>query len=158
MLQFNQKIILGDQSVYSEVTLTLEQRVKARLRVTLDNGEDAGFFVERGSVLRDGDCLQAESGEIVVIRPAKESVSTVYVDDLLALSRACYHLGNRHVALQINKEFVRYQHDHVLDEMLVGLGLHPVSEMAPFEPEPGAYGDHGHASAHSHEKGHSHAK
>ena len=67
------------------------------------------------------------------------------------MARACYHLGNRHVALQIEEGICRYQHDHVLDDMVRGLGIEVSVELAPFDPEPGAYGGHasgGHHHAH----------
>ena len=69
-----------------------------------------------------------------------EAVSTVNADDPKALARAAYHLGNRHVAVQVGDGWLRYLADHVLDDMLRGLGLEPKSERAPFEPESGAYG------------------
>ena len=65
------------------------------------------------------------------------------------MARACYHLGNRHVALQIGEGWVRYQHDHVFDAMVTGLGLNVIVEQAPFEPEAGAYSQ-GHAHHHDH--------
>jgi urease accessory protein len=135
------------ESVLSTLTLTRDQRIRSRLKVTLDNGIEAGLFLARGSVLQQDSRLQADSGEVIRIVAASESVSTVTVDDALLLARACYHLGNRHVALQISAGFIRYQHDHVLDDMLRGLGLSVSVEMAPFEPESGAYGDH--ASSHN---------
>ena len=158
MLKFNQ-IIDDSPTISSSLTLPLEQRVKSRLKVTLDNGESAGLFLPRGSQLKDGDRIRAESGEVVLIKAAQELVSTVYVDDALSMARACYHLGNRHVPLQIEADFVRYQHDHVLDDMLRGLGMQVYLEQAPFEPEPGAYEahSHGHNHAHQHEDTHEHA-
>ncbi len=138
-----------------QVTLDLEQRVRSRLRVQLDDGRDAGLFLPRGLQLRGGDCLRAESGEIIRVHAADEPVSSVYCDDPLLLARACYHLGNRHVPLQIGPGFLRYQHDHVLDDMLRGLGLEPRFEQAAFDPEPGAYGS-GHAHQHGHDHGHDH--
>ena len=126
------------------LTLPLEQRVKARQRVTLDDGREAGLFLERGETLRDGDCLASEHGERVRIIAAAEPVSTVYADNPLLLARACYHLGNRHVALQIADGWVRYQPDHVLDDMVRRLGLRVEQEQTPFEPEAGAYGHHHH--------------
>ena len=140
-----------DLALYSTVTLTFDQRVKSRQKVELDNGEPAGLFLPRGSVLLHGQKIIADSGEVVEIRAADEAVSTVYVDDPLLLARACYHLGNRHVALQIGKGFIRYQHDHVLDELVEGLGLMVEFEQAPFEPEAGAYDGGGHAHGHGHE-------
>lgn len=154
MIDFDKKIeheADAEHSILCECPLTLEQRVKARQKITLENGDDAGLYIARGSVLRDGDLIQSSSGEIIKIRAANESVSTVHFTDPLMMAKASYHLGNRHVALQINELMLRYQHDHVLDDMLKGLGIETTHEKAPFQPEAGAYGDHGHASAHSHE-------
>ena len=145
MLRFN-RLIDSQQPAWATLTLSYDQRVKSRQRVTLDNDQDAGLFLPRGLVLQQGDCLQAESGEIVEVLAAVESVSTLYSDDALLLARACYHLGNRHVPLQIAPKFIRYQHDHVLDDMVHGLGLEVTFEQAPFEPESGAYAH----AAHSH--------
>lgn len=142
------------------LTLSYESRQKSRQRVELDNGDEAGLFLERGIILREGDCLATDEGQKVMIKAAKEAVSTVYCDDALQMARACYHLGNRHVALQIAEKFIRFQTDHVLNELCHGLGLEVVSEDAPFEPEPGAYGDYGHMQGHSHGNGdhmHSHS-
>lgn len=147
MLKLTEKTSDSD-SISTTLTLPLEQRIKCRLKVTLDDGRDAGVFLERGTTLKDGEYLKSETGEVIKIIAADESVSTVHCEDPLQLARACYHLGNRHVPLQITNGFVRYQHDHVLDDMVRGLGLHVISEKAPFEPEPGAYGGsaaHGHA-------------
>ncbi len=146
MLRFVQK---AEQPVQAETTLTLplESRIKSRLRVTLDDGREAGLFLSRGSCLRDGDCLLAEDGTAVVVRAAAETVSEVRCDDPHQIARACYHLGNRHVPLQIEADLLRYRHDHVLDEMLQGLGLEVRVRQAPFEPEPGAYGG-GHSHDH----------
>ncbi len=93
-----------DTATASRTTLTLplEQRVKSRLRVRLDDGREAGLFLERGAVLRDGDCLASDDGIVVQVRAAAETVSTLRCEDPLRLARACYHLGNRHVALQID--------------------------------------------------------
>lgn len=132
------------------LTLPLEKRVKSRLRVELDNGLEAGVFLDRGPILRDGCLLATEDGSIVRIIAATEPLSIVKTDDPLLLSRACYHLGNRHMPLQILPGELRYQHDHVLDDMLLKLGLKPFFATLPFEPEPGAYGEHGSDHAHGH--------
>jgi len=136
------------------VTLTLpfELRQKSRFKTALDDGRDAGVFLPRGHLLRGGDCLKTVDGEVVSIVAAEETVSTVYSNKPLELARASYHLGNRHVNLQITEQWIRYLHDHVLDEMVEGLGLKVTVEQAAFEPEAGAYGGHGH----SHNHGHSH--
>ncbi|PWQ94449.1 urease accessory protein UreE [Leucothrix arctica] len=147
----------------ASVVLPLDLRIKTRQRVTLESGEDAGIFLEKGAILRGGEKLQSEDGLVVEIIAANENVSSVYVDDALALAKAAYHLGNRHIPLQIDTGVLRYQHDHVLDEMVKGFGLTVTVEQAPFEPEGGAYksGSHAHGShshgAHSHGDGeHSH--
>ena len=85
-----------------------------------------------------------------MIRAAAETVSEVRCNDPLQLARACYHLGNRHVPLQIEAGLLRYQHDHVLNEMVQGLGLEVSVRQAPFEPEPGAYGGSTHGHSHDH--------
>ena len=136
------------QTVRSTLTIPLEQRVKSRQRVTLDDGTEAGLFLERGTVLRDGDCLVSEEGVVVRVKAALEKVSTVRCDDPRLLARAAYHLGNRHIPLQIGAGLLRYQHDHVLDDMLRRLGLEVRLEEAPFDPEPGAYGGHGRSHGH----------
>jgi urease accessory protein len=134
--------------------LPFGERSKSRLRASLDNGEEAGLFLERGTILRDGDLLLADDGRVVEVQAAPESVSTVHTDNPVQLARACYHLGNRHVPLQIGTGWLRYQHDHVLDDMLRGFGLEIRTELAPFEPEGGAYVAHSaHAHAHSHSHG-----
>jgi urease accessory protein len=133
------------------VTLTMEQRARNRLRVVLDDGREAGIFLERGDSLKAGDCLASEEGLVVRVEAAAERVSTAESGDPLLLARACYHLGNRHVALQIEPGRLRYLHDHVLDDMVRGLGLEVSVEDAPLEPESGAYGGaltHGHGHGH----------
>ena len=131
--------------------LPFSDRAKSRLRAVLDNGEEAGLFLERGSVLRNGDLLLADDGRVVEVEAATESVSTVRTDVPLMLARASYHLGNRHIALEIGPGWLRYQHDHVLDDMLRGFGLEVNVGLAPFEPEGGAYVaavHHAHPHAH----------
>lgn len=145
------------------LSLLIDQRTKSRLKVTLDDGRDAGLFLPRGQVLRGGDLLQSTDGLVIRIEAAIETVSTAHCTDALALAKACYHLGNRHVPLQIAATWVRYQHDHVLDAMVRGLGLAVAVEQAPFEPEAGAYSsashthDHGDQPGHSHDHQHTHA-
>ncbi len=133
--------------------LTLDQRSRSRQRIRLDDGREAGILLPRGEVLRHGDVLCSEDGLVVRILAASERLSCAESDDLLLLARACYHLGNRHVALQIAPGRLCWLHDHVLDDMVRGLGLVVSLLEAPFEPEPGAYGGghtHGHGHAHGH--------
>lgn len=128
-----------------QLELPFDLRSRSRLRTSL-NGEEAGLFLERGTVLRGGDLLLADDGRVIEVVAANETVSTLRSSDAGQLARAAYHLGNRHVALQIGDGWLRYQHDHVLDDMVRGLGFSIAIDEAPFEPEAGAYG----AGAHQH--------
>jgi len=139
------------------LVLCFEQRQKARQRARLESGREVGIQLARGTILRGGDLLQADSGEIVAVAAAAEAVSTVTSADPLELARAAYHLGNRHVQLEVGAGYLRYLADHVLDHMVAALGLAVTREQAPFEPEGGAYGHaHGHAHAPGHGGGHRH--
>lgn len=133
------RIAPSQTASHTTLTLPFEARQKSRLRTRLDNGAEAALYLERGHILRHGDCLQSPDGFVVEVRAAAESVSTVHSEDAILLARACYHLGNRHVPLQIGPGWVRYQHDHVLDDMVRGLGLEVICEQTSFEPEAGAY-------------------
>ena len=136
------------------LTLPFELRQKSRLRARLDGGEEVALFLPRGRVLRGGDLLRADDGTVVRVVAAAEEVSTASAGDAGLLARAAYHLGNRHVALQVGDGWVRYQHDHVLDEMVRGLGLAVAVGREAFEPEGGAYAGHSHGS----EVGHGHGR
>lgn len=154
MIVLNRRIDAAER-VDGTVTLGVDSRIKSRLRVTLDDGREAGLMLERGHLLRGGELLADASGSLVVqVLAAPEAVSTVRCDDPHLLARAAYHLGNRHVPLQIEPGLLRYQHDHVLDDMVRGLGLTVEAEQAPFEPEAGAYQSAPHSHNHSH--GHDH--
>lgn len=122
------------------LTLPFELRQKSRLLTKLDSGERVGLFMPRGTILRQGDLLRANTGLIIRINAAPEAVSTATTDDPWLLARTCYHLGNRHVPLQIGSGWLRYLQDHVLDALVRKLGLSVIQERAPFEPEAGAYG------------------
>ena len=138
------------------LTLPFEMRQRSRFGAELSNGAEVALILPRGHLLRGGDCLRAEDGSVFRIEAADEDVSTVFNDDAKMLARASYHLGNRHVFLQIGDGWVRYQHDHVLDDMLRGLGLEVSFESAPFEPEGGAYGAHSHDHGKQHSDEHQH--
>jgi len=131
------------------LVLPFDLRSRSRFRAQVDSGEEVGVLLARGQILRGGDRLLAEDGRTVEVAAAPECVSTVRAADARLLARVAYHLGNRHVALQIGEGWVRYSHDHVLDDMVRGLGGELSVEQAPFEPEAGAY--HG-----AHEHGHDH--
>jgi urease accessory protein len=132
------------------LVLPFDLRSRSRFRAQLVGGEEVGVILARGQVLRGGDLLLSDDGRVVEIGAAPEWVSTVRAENARMLARVAYHLGNRHVALQVGDSWLRYSHDHVLDDMARGLGAQLTVEQAPFEPEAGAY----HAAGHGHGHGH----
>ncbi len=133
------------------LTLPFERRARSRQRVLLDAGGEVLLMLPRGTLLRDGDRLAGPADACrgpVLVCAAAEPVSVVISADPLLLLRAAYHLGNRHVALQIGAGWLRYLGDPVLDELCRGLGLRVESASLPFEPEAGAYAGGGHGHGH----------
>jgi urease accessory protein len=124
------------------VHLTFDARSKSRLLLRLDSGEQAALIVERGRLLRGGDRVRTQDGREVVIVAAEESLLEASSEDPKAIARAAFHLGNRHVAVEVMANRLRFFDDHVLAEMVKGLGLQVTAVRAPFEPEAGAYGHH----------------
>jgi len=136
------------EPVELKVILPFEQRQKARQRARLTAGFEVGIQIPRGTVLRGGDRLRATDGTLLEIVAAPEPVSTVWSRDLRQLALVAYHLGNRHVALEVGTGWVRYLTDHVLDAMVTQLGFTVGHDHQPFEPEHGAYGAHEHGPRH----------
>jgi len=161
------EILATASGEYQEVVATYEERKKSRHRTKTSAGVEIGWFLERGRVLEDGEYLRCSDGTVIKITAEMESVSEVVSGALLELTRAAYHLGNRHVPLQIGVQigkesdagFLRYQHDHVLDNMVRGLGLNVTHAKKSFHPENGAYHGSGHGHSHSHDEdgGHTHS-
>lgn len=120
--------------------MSFENRQKTRLRMTLPSGEDIGLVLDRGTSLHPGDLLSADDGRVVMIIAAEEALLEVRSNDALALVRAAYHLGNRHVPVEIAPGRLRFPADAILARMLRGLGFAVTEVRAAFEPEPGAYG------------------
>jgi urease accessory protein len=136
------------------LTLVFELRRRARLRARLDGGQEVGLLLERGLSLKHGQRLATKDGGLVVeVRARAEQLSTVSTTDPHLLARAAYHLGNRHVPLQVEPGQLSYQHDHVLDGLMHELGLHAHVVERPFETEGGGYSG-GHRHAHEHDHGH----
>lgn len=122
------------------LSLTAEERTRSRHRFQTEEGEAVYLQLPRGSILRDRDLLTSETGEIFVRVQAKpEPVLTVTAADLLTLMRSAYHLGNRHVPLEITPNYLRLSPDPILYKMLIQLGVEVREEIAPFQPEIGAY-------------------
>lgn len=133
----------SDRTASLTLSLTAEERTRSRHRFETTTGQPIYLQLPRGTVLRDGDLLQAEEDVVVRVIARPEPVLTVTADTPLDLLKAAYHLGNRHVPLEITADYLRLSPDPVLREMLEHRGLHVLEEIQPFQPEVGAYG-HGH--------------
>ena len=138
----------------ASVELDWDWRQKSRLDATDSNGRALGIFLPRGSVLRGGDMLVAEDGSLVRVIAAPQAVLRVTAcpehGGPIDLLRAAYHLGNRHVALEVKADHLQLEPDPVLAQMLRAMHLIVREVQAPFEPESGAYA----ATPHEHEHEH----
>ena len=143
MLTFHTKVA-DAESIHGTLVLPYDQREKCRLRARLASGEEVAIFTVRGTVLRDGDLLTGEGGQVIRVSAALEPTYAVYCDSEHAQVRCAYHLGNRHTQVQIGPGVLRIRVDPVLKEMVEGLGARVVEERARFEPEAGAYSGGGH--------------
>ena len=130
------------------LVLPFELRQKSRLRTRLASGEEVGLFLPRGTVLRGGNHLRGNDGRIILVVAAAEALTHAQCADTTELTRAAYHLGNRHVPVQMGAGWLRFARDAVLSDMVAGLGITTSDVDAPFEPEAGAYGGghHHHSS------------
>ena len=168
MLSISTKLdhIHTDTVIDDVVSLSFDLRQKSRIRVTMQSGNEAALYMQRGTILRGGDFLRADTGEVVEVIAADQAVMKVTATTSKALTRAAYHLGNRHVPLEIGDDWLKLETDSVLKDMLLGLGVEVEEIQAPFEPESGAYAaggghhhhddEHSHDHVHPHEHGHSH--
>jgi urease accessory protein len=141
MLLLTQRLIEGNDRVPDLIlALTAEERARSRYIFNTPDGRAISLQLPRGTVLQEGDLLTTEDrSSIVAIAARSEPVMTVTAKDSLTLLRAAYHLGNRHVQLEVTTTYLRLSPDPVLKSMLVRLGLDVKEEIAPFYPEVGAY-------------------
>jgi urease accessory protein len=143
----------------ARVELDWDVRCKSRFDATDSSGRALGVFLPRGTVVRGGDVLVAEDGSLIAVKAAQQPVMVVkHCPDhgsSFDLLRAAYHLGNRHVQLELQPDRLLLEPDSVLAEMLDRMHLHVSQEHAAFEPEAGAYAAAGHAHhAHEHARAH----
>jgi urease accessory protein len=137
------------------VVLDHDGRHRRRLALKGEGGTEFLLDLPEARTLRDGDGLLLEDGRIVEVKAAPETLSEVRGKDPDHLLRLAWHLGNRHLPTQILGDRLLIRHDHVIDAMLRGLGATVTTVEAPFDPEGGAYGDHGH-DHHGHDHKHPH--
>jgi urease accessory protein len=144
----------------STIVLDWDTRQKSRFDTDDSQGRTLGVFLPRGTTVRGGDVLVAEDGSLVKVIATPQPVLVVRTcpehGTPLDLLRAAYHLGNRHVQLEVQPDHLHLEPDHVLADMLRQMHLIVTEELAPFEPEAGAYSAGGHGHAH-HDHGHDHA-
>jgi urease accessory protein len=146
----------------STITLDWDTRQKSRFDAIDSAGRPLGVFLPRGTVVRGGDVLVAEDGSLIRVEAAPQDVLRITActehGSPFDLTRAAYHLGNRHVPIELQPDHLKIEPDHVLADMLRAMHMTVVAVSEAFEPESGAYGDHGpssHGHRHSHEHGHS---
>jgi len=147
--------------VKGQLKLPFDSRQKSRLRTKLVSGEEVGLMLPRGEILRGGDLVTASDGRVIEVVAEPEKLLHIESD---SLPKVAYHLGNRHVPVQVGQTFLRIAEDHVLEEMLKKMGAKVSRIEAPFEPEAGAYagGQHQHeemghgGKIHDHHHDHDH--
>lgn len=142
------------------VQLDWDVRQKSRFDATDSQGRQLGVFLPRGTLVRGGDVLVADDGSLVLVQAAPQPVLEVrhcsQHGSPFDLLRAAYHLGNRHVALELKPDHLKLEPDHVLADMLRQQHLIVTEGLAAFEPEGGAYGGGGHGHGHGHDHGGTH--
>ena len=140
------------------VELDWDTRQKSRFDATDSLGRPLGVFLARGTLVRGGDVLVAEDGSMVRVAAAPQAVLRITACTVhgspFDLTRAAYHLGNRHVPIELQPDHLKIEPDHVLADMLRGMHLTVQEALEAFEPEGGAYSPAGHAQGHSHEQTH----
>ncbi len=148
----------------ASITLDWDTRQKSRFDATDSTGRPLGVFLPRGTVVRGGDVLVAEDGSLVRVEAAPQSVLRITAcaehGSPFDLMRAAYHLGNRHVPIELKPDHLKIEPDHVLADLLRAMHMMVTEVQEPFEPEGGAYGDNammGHDHGHGHSHGHDHA-
>lgn len=136
------------------VVLDHDRRHRRRIRLVTVRGEAVLLDLERAQRLREGDALLCEDGTRIAVRAADEPLMEIGAPDASALVRIAWHLGNRHLPTQLLGNRIRIREDHVIAEMVRGLGGTVTAVSAPFDPEGGAYaGGHHHHHHHHHDGG-----
>ncbi|MEE2788982.1 MAG: urease accessory protein UreE [Myxococcota bacterium] len=130
----------GARRASDSLSMTYQERTKGRIRVTSTDGGDFGLFLERGHPLKDGEHLASDDGVIVRVDAQPEALIEADCDDWSTFAKCCYHLGNRHVPIEIHDRKLFIERDPVLANMLRHLGMRTHSIQRAFHPEQGAYG------------------
>jgi urease accessory protein len=144
----------------ASVELDWDVRQKSRFDATDSTGRQIGVFLPRGTAVRGGDVLVAEDGSMICVVAAPQPVLIITPcaehGSAFDLVRAAYHLGNRHVQIELKPDHLKIEPDHVLADMLRAMHLTVKEATVAFEPEGGAYASGGHAHGHDHDRDHGH--
>jgi len=152
----------GDRAPVDSVVLTADQRRMQTARLTGVNGTDIGLMLPDPVLLRNGDALELDDGGLVEVVVEPEPLVEIRGNDLTHLARLAWHLGDRHVPVQVLNNRLRMRRDSALEAVLQNLGARLTAIEAPFDPEGGAYAsqpahDHHHGHGHDHDHHHDHA-
>lgn len=154
MIRATRVLAAGQWSGRAADTITLDhdQRHRRRVAMTGDGGTALLLDLAEAVPLRDGDGIVLEDGRIVSVTSAAEPLAEIVPHNPAELARVAWHLGNRHLPCQLVGGRIRIRRDHVIEDMVVGLGAHVSHVLAPFDPESGAYhgGGHHHHGDHNH--------
>ncbi|EOV6211735.1 urease accessory protein UreE [Acinetobacter baumannii] len=135
---------ISPDQAFETVELTFDTRQKSRFRAALASGVDIGADLPRTCILRSGSYIATQEGDVLRVDAKPERLMKVTAQTEFDLLKAAYHLGNRHVPLMLTPTALYFEPDHVLAEMVEGLGLTVTETDHPFEPESGAYAQHSH--------------
>ncbi len=144
------KLAVKADKVADTVELDHEDRYRRRATLTGANGTEVLLDLEKATALKDGDALKLEDGRLMQVKAAPEKLLEIRSENPLRLLKAAWHVGNRHTPVELTSEALYLGEDHVLEEMLRGLGVTIAHVERPFEPERGAYEGHGHHHGHDH--------
>lgn len=148
------RLAVKADKVIDSVVLDHEDRHRRRIALTGQKGTQVLLDLEKAAVLHDGDALKLEDGSLVLVKAAPEKLLRITAHNPKRLVRVAWHIGNRHTPAEIGEEEIFIQQDHVLEEMVRGLGAEVTAVERPFQPERGAYDQGGHERRHGHNHDH----
>lgn len=148
------KAAVKADKVIDQVSLDHEGRHRRRITLTGQKGTAFLLDLEKTATLNDGDAVKLEDGSLILVKAAPQTLIEIKADNPMRLLKTAWHIGNRHTPAEITADAIYIEEDHVLAEMIRGLGCAMATVSRPFQPERGAYHDHAHGD-HGHDH-HSH--
>ena len=147
------KAAVKADKVIDQVSLDHEGRHRRRITLTGQKGTAFLLDLEKTATLNDGDAVKLEDGALILVKAAPQTLIEIKTENPMRLLKTAWHIGNRHTPAEITADAIYIEEDHVLAEMIRGLGCAMATVSRPFQPERGAYHDHAHGD-HSHDHGH----